>query len=61
MARMEWEWKHIFAGMDGIAWTFCGDGSETGWRWVGMHKQFVGTGGDGCKFCPHAGLYAILY
>ena len=34
-----------------------GDGSESGWGWVGMETKSAGTGGDGCDFCPRAGLY----
>ena len=37
-----------------------GDGSESGWGWVGMETKSAGTGGDGCDFCPSAGLYCIL-
>jgi len=28
------------------------DGSETGWKWVGMGMKSAGTGRDGCNFCP---------
>ena len=47
---MEWGWNQIFAGMGG-------DGSETGWGWVGMDIKSAGTDGDGFNFCPRAGLY----
>ena len=37
-----------------------GDGMEVlrGWKrnWMGMEITFAVMGGDGCNFCPHAGL-----
>ena len=34
-----------------------GDGNETLWGRVGMELKTMGTGGDGCNFCPRAHLY----
>jgi len=33
-----------------------GDGNETLWGRVGMELKTMGTGGDGCNFCPRAHL-----
>jgi len=33
------------------------DGSESGWGWVAMETKSAGMGGNGCDFCPRAGLY----
>ena len=40
-----------------MEWKFCGDGRETGQEREGMDIKSAGTGGDGCNFCPRAGLY----
>jgi len=40
-----------------MEWEFCGDGSKSRWGWVGLEIKSAGTGGDGCNFCPCAGLY----
>ena len=52
-------WKKFTAGMGG-------DGDEMPWGWVGtamklwgrvgMELKTMGTGGDGCNFCPRAHL-----
>jgi len=44
-----WVWIGSSAGMGG-------DRSETGQGWLGMNIKSAGTCGDGCNFCPHAGL-----
>ena len=35
-----------------------GDGSEAGQGWVGIEIIYVEKVGDGCNFCPYAGLYS---
>lgn len=35
----------------------CGDGRGRKLKWMGMETKSAGTGGDGCDFCPRAGLY----
>ena len=48
-----WGWGWNAMGMGG-------DGNETLWGRVGMELKTMGTGGDGCNFCPRAHLYYVL-
>jgi len=45
---MEWGWNKYWREQAGWKWKWMG--------WVGMETKSAGTGGDGCDFCPRAGL-----
>jgi len=53
--RLEWGWEQIFArtwGRNGSSVGMCGDGSETGWGWVGTDIKSAGTDGMGVISVP---------
>jgi len=41
----------------GMEWKFCGDGWVCKGNWTGTSGDGNEICGDGCNFCPHAGLY----